>query len=142
MKYILLIVALLGTQVNAGHVGTVTTSGFLVKDSITIDSFKDPTLSGVTCHVTSPKRSLSFEDQTNTSISCRQVALEIKGDYKVNRSSIFSNSKGLFFKTMQVDRFWDSENNTIVYLAYTKKLTGDNASHSLSTVPLLIKEVN
>ena len=120
---------------NAEQIGKVTTSGLLFKDSIVINSFNDPTLEGVTCHVSNPKRSLSFEDQTNSSIACRQTG-EIKGNYKVPAMNLFSQSKGLFFKKMRVDRFWDSKNKTLVYIAYTKKVRGDNASHSLSTVPL------
>lgn len=140
IKTLLISTLLLCTSVSAAHIGTVETSGMLFKDSIEINSFKDPTLEGIACHVTSPKRSLSFEDQTNTSISCRQVSPVVKGDYKKNQKNLFRSSKGLFFKAMQVDRFYDAENNTLVYIAYTKKLKGDNASHSMSTVPLYNNE--
>ena len=137
MKNVFIVVmSCMAFSVVGEEIGRVTTSGMLFKDSITIESFTDPTIEGVACHVTSPNRALSFEEQTNTSISCRQVKAEIKGDYKKEARNIFRRSKGLFFKSMRVDRFYDKENDVLVYLAYTKKLSGDNASHSMSTVPL------
>jgi len=135
MKYLLIIAALIAGNVQAERVGKVTTSGWLFKDSIVIDSFRDHTISGVACHVTSPNRALSFEDQSNSSIACRQVG-KISGDYKKNVSNIFSKSKNFFFKKMLVDRFWDKKNKVLVYISYTKKSKGTNASHSVSSIAL------
>jgi len=77
---------------------------------------------------------MSFEDQTNSSISCRQVGT-ISGTL-TSAKSVFSAKKGAWFKSFRVDRFYDKSRNVMVYLAYTKKLSGDNASHSISVVPL------
>ena len=136
MRLFALIALLLTFNVQAELIGKVHTSGIFFKDSISIESFSDPTLDGVACHVSSPNRALSFEDQTNSSISCRQVKSRITGEYTQPAKNIFSKRKSFFFKTMTVDRFYDEKNNTLVYIAYTKKASGDNASHSLSTVPL------
>ncbi|MBL4693366.1 MAG: CreA family protein [Magnetovibrio sp.] len=52
-------------------------------------------------------------------------------------TDVFRQSKNiLFFKTMHVDRFYDKARNVLVYISYTSKLTGKNASHSISVVPL------
>jgi CreA protein len=117
-------------------VGKVETSGWLFKDSISIKGFPDPTLDGIACHVTDTDTALSLDESTDSAISCRQVKAKITGDYKTNQSNIFSLSKGMFFKEMRVDRFYDAEFDTLVYITYVKKATGTNASHSLSTVPL------
>ena len=117
-------------------IGKVETSGLMFKDKIEIYSFSDPTINGVVCHITMPKRSMSFEDQTNSSISCRQSSSSVTGKFNVDARNLFKGNKGLFFKSMTVDRFYDKENNSLVYISYTKKLSGDNASHSISTVPL------
>lgn len=138
MKLSIILLALLSFAVNSAEIGRVKTSGLLMKDSIVIDSFTDPTIDGVACHVTSPKRAMSFEDPTNTSIACRQVKRSVTGNFKATAKNVFGKSKGIFFKSMTVDRFYDAENNTLVYLAYTKKLFGHNASHSLSSVPLYL----
>jgi CreA protein len=117
-------------------VGKVETSGWLFKDSISIKGFADPTLDGVACHVTETDTALSLDESTDSAIACRQVKAKITGDYKTNKTNIFSLSKGLFFKEMRVDRFYDAEFDTLVYITYVKKATGTNASHSISTVPL------
>lgn len=37
---------------------------------------------------------------------------------------------------MRVDRFYDKENYTLVYISYVRKVEGDNAAHSISSLPL------
>ena len=136
-KVIFMMVAMvMSFSAGAYEVGKVKTSGMIMKDSIEIHGFLDPTLTGVGCHVTLPKKSLSFSDPTNSSVSCRQVSPTITGDYTANVKNLFKAKKNLFFKTMRVDRFYDATTNSLVYITYTKKLTGDNASHSISDVPL------
>lgn len=139
MKHLITLSMLLTSFiVHAEKIGEVTTSGILFKDTIVIESFSDPTLDGVACHVSSPDKAWSFDEPTDTSISCRQVKSKITGDYKKEARNVFGRSKGLFFKAMTVDRFYDEENDVLVYLSYTKKLKGENASHSMSTVPLYL----
>lgn len=120
----------------AKQIGEVETSGWMFKDTIEIHSFKDPTLQGITCHVTYPDKSFSLDNPTDSSISCRQTSPEIVGNYEKNAEDVFSKSKNLFFKTMKVDRFYDKEAHTLVYIAYVKKVEGENAAHSISSVPL------
>lgn len=127
---------MLSASAMAEKIGEVKTSGMFVKDSISIHSFSDPTIKGVACHVTAVNKALSLNDPTDSSIACRQVSKSIQGDYEKPKKNLFSKKKNLFFKKMQVDRFYDRTNNTLVYIAYTKKMSGENASHSISTVPL------
>jgi CreA protein len=117
-------------------IGSVKTSGLFFKDSISIKSFADPTVKGIACHITTTDKAFSLDEQTDSSIACRQVESKISGNYKENKENIFSESKGLFFKKMRVDRFYDPEFDTLIYIAYVKKVQGENASHSISTVPL------
>jgi len=121
-------------KVKAEEIGTVESSGILFKDTIETHAFDDPEYKGVTCYVTLPKRSMSFEDQTNSSIACRKIDNSVINGSSAN--NIFSASKGLFAKMLIVDRFFDKKRNVLVYIAYTEKLSGDNASHSISVVPL------
>lgn len=129
-----LTISMLSLTANAEMIARVETSGMFFKDHLEIHAFNDPTIKGISCYVTMPKRSLSFEDQSNSSISCRQVGT-ISGNLTAAKS-VFTGSKGAFFKSFRVDRFYDKARNVMVYLAYTKKLSGDNASHSISVVPL------
>lgn len=130
---IALLLVIMG-QAKAQHLGTIETSGMLFKDKLEIHAFDDPTIKGVTCFVTLPKRSMSIEDQTDTSIACRKVG-KIDGNL-VSQKQIFKRSKSWFLKSMYVDRIWDAKRKSLVYVSYTKKMSGDNANNSVSVVTL------
>jgi len=127
---------LLATPAVAEPIGTVQTSGMIFKDSVTIHAVDDPTIGGITCYVTSTEiGGPNLEDPTDSSIACRQTGA-ITGTLGP-AEDVFKRSKNiLFFKTMHVDRFFDQKRNVLVYISYTSKLTGVNASHSISVVPL------
>lgn len=124
----------LSGQVLADKLYEVKTSGIMIKDSLEVHVMDDPTIDGITCYYTLPKRSLSFEDQTNTSISCRQVG-RINGNL-TSKKNVMSASKSWFFKSLKMDRIYDKKRNVLIYVTYTKKLAGDNASNSISVVPI------
>lgn len=121
-------------QVKAQHLGTIETSGMVFKDRLKTHAFDDPTIKGVTCFVTLPKRTLAIEDQTDTSIACRKVG-KIEGNL-VSQKQIFKHSKSWFLKSLYVDRIWDAKRKSLVYVSYTKKMAGDNANNSVSVVTL------
>lgn len=139
MKHLLiaisLVLSLCSATTTAEELFSVSTSGVLFKDSITVEVFDDPTISGISCYIALPDKALSFEDQTDTSLACRQVG---PIDIKTLRSQddIFSRAKGIFFKAMRVDRYYDEKRQVLVYLSYTKKMSGDNAASSISVVSL------
>lgn len=112
---------------------SVETSGFMFKDKINVEVFDDPTISGISCYIALPDKAMSFDDQSDTSLACRQVGVIDKSQLR-SQNDVFSRSKGIFFKAMRVDRFWDSKRNVMVYISYTKKMSGDNASSGLSVV--------
>jgi len=122
------------TNSSAEVLAKIKTSGMIFKDTLEVLAFDDPDITGATCFVTLPKRALSLEDQSDTSISCRKVG-EITGKIS-SREKIFRNRKSVFFKSMYVDRIFDEKRNVLVYVSYTKKLSGDNASNSISVIPL------
>lgn len=134
MKRIIIGLMLLVGILGAEQIGSVTTSGFMFKDKLNIVVFDDPYIHGVSCYVTMPSKTMSFEDQTNSAISCRQVG-DISGDIKSQRH-IFTKSKSVFFKHLSMDRIYDKKRNVLVYFSYTEKLSGENASSSISVVPL------
>lgn len=136
MKKILLAVLLFSTPAFAEPVGTVETSGIIFKDTVTIHAVDDPSIRGVTCYVTTTEiGGPNLENPTDSSIACRQTG-PVSGSLAAAKD-VFRQSKNiLFFKTMHVDRFYDKARNVLVYISYTSKLTGKNASHSVSVVPL------
>lgn len=135
MKFKILIVMLMLSIFNIAQcetLATIKTSGLLIKDKLIIQVFDDPTIKGVSCYVTTPKRALSFTDQTDSSISCRKTGA-IVGNLS-NKRKIFSEKKSLIFKHLFVDRVYDATRNVLVYVSYTEKLSGDNANNSISVV--------
>ena len=127
---------LAASTVHAEKLHEVKTSGMVIKDALEVHAFDDPDIKGITCYYTLPKKPLSVEDQTDSSVSCRQVG-PISGNLST-KSSIMEASKSWFVKELRLDRIYDKGRNVLVYLTYTKKLSGDNANNSISVVPLYV----
>lgn len=115
-------------------IGKVDAKGIVFKDKISVVVFDDPTIDGVACYTTVYDRALTWENSGESSIACRQVGA-IRGQLE-DRSNVFSQSKNPFFKTTRVDRFYDARRKVLIYLSYTTATSGNNASHSISVVPV------
>lgn len=132
---IVLVGLIMSSVVYAEKLYTAKTSGIMIKDTIEVHVFDDPDIGGVACYYTLPKRAMSFTDQTDSSLSCRQIG-PITG-HLTTKKSIVNKSKSPLFKTMVMDRVYDAKRNVLIYLTYTKKMDGDNASNSISVVPIM-----
>lgn len=140
----LLGVLLSATLAQAEQVGNVDVD-FLGND-IVIEAFADPKVEGVTCHVAYFERGLIdrlqkgnwFEDPSNSSISCRQTGVISIGD--IDRSdegeSVFSERRSVVWKSLKVKRIFDTENQTLIYIAHARDVQNGSAKMSLSTIPL------
>ena len=69
------------------------------------DFFSDPSYASVGCAKTSP--TIEIADNINTSPQGEQV---------------FEESKSLLFKTLRVQRIYDKEKNTVVYVSFNTRL--------------------
>lgn len=127
------IILLIGNVCIAEELASIATSGMFIKDKLVVEVFDDPDIPGVSCYATFPKRALSFKDQTDSSISCRQIG-PINKNRLHSRKDIFRVSKSIMFKKFHMDRIYDKRRNVLVYVGYTTKLTGDNANNSVSVV--------
>ena len=139
-KVLIVSLALLLTACSDTEVGDVSLGLLTLKD-IKLDSFIDPEVTGVTCHVASVEADLSFSDPSDSSVACRQTgpitqAMIAGIDKSQSGEVLFSRSKSIFFKTMKIRRIFDAKNQTLMYLSYTTKETSGSFKHSLSTVPL------
>lgn len=112
-------------------------------DKICIDSFRDPKVDGVVCHVSRArtgglKGAVGVaEDTSDAAIACRQVGpISIRGALK-DGEDVFKESRSLLFKHLQVVRFYDKPNNTLVYLTYSDRVIEGSPKNSISTVPLM-----
>ena len=117
-----------------------------VGNDIIVEAFADPKVAGVTCHISYFERSMWdrlskgnwFEDPSNASIACRQT-----GPIKIGKISmddggenVFSESRSLIFKSLNVTRIYDQKNQVLVYLTHATELTDGSAKMSISSVPL------
>jgi len=144
---ILLVMVLFGWWVfsrpDRGTTGSVSTHFrlFGLSDKIVIDSFNDPKVQGV-CHIARAKTGgvkgeLGLaEDTSDASIACCQVGpIKILGELK-DGERVFDEHRSLVFKKLQVVRFFDRENNVLVYVAYSDRVIEGSPKNSISTVPI------
>jgi CreA protein len=120
-------------------------------NSIVVEAVPDPKVEGVTCHITRFDRSLIdrlskgnwFIDPSNSSISCRQTGPITIGDINTSTSGeeVFSQRISLIFKSLAVRRIFDKENDTLIYVIYSRQVKDASAKMAISTVPLFRSEV-
>ena len=120
-------------------------------NSIVVEAVHDPKVDGVTCHLTHFDRSLIdrlskgnwFIDPSNSSISCRQtgpitvhdISLSAKGE------EVFSERLSLIFKSLAVRRIYDKQNDTLVYVVYSRQVKDSSAKMAISTIALFKNDV-
>jgi CreA protein len=144
-RLLLILLVLISLPLGAEPVGCVSTRFKMLgaNDKVCIDSFQDPKVEGVVCHVSRAKTGGMkamvglAEDTSDASIACRQVGpIRIKGELE-DGEDVFKESRSWLFKRLQVVRFYDKPNNTLVYLAYSDKLVEGSPKNSISTVPIM-----
>lgn len=129
----------------AEKIGCVTTAWKLLgaNHQVCVESFADPVVKGVTCHVSQAKKggitgSLGLAtDPSLFSLACRQTGPITMPAKLPQEESIFSASTSVLFKDTQVRRMWDEKNKTLVYVAISRKLIDGSPVNSISTVPVM-----
>ena len=114
--------------VSSRNVADIPTSGLFFKDALKISSFRDPKLPGIEIYLADFERPLTekitgdfFNDPSSSSLSCVQTAPVTKEQVKslgTNKEGeeIFKESKNLFLKSVNVNRIFDKETNTVLYV--------------------------
>ena len=143
----LLFVSLLfsGASAFAEKIGCVTTEWKLVgaNHKVCVESFADPKVPGVTCHVSQARTggiAGSFglaQDPSQFSLACRQTGPITLPDKLPKEATVFAEDTSVFFKETRVVRLWDEANRTLIYLAISRKLIDGAPANSISTVPLM-----
>ena len=143
----LVVVALIAqsTLVSAETIGCVTTEWKLIgaNHKVCVESFNDPKIPGVTCHVSQARTgglSGSFglaQDPSQFSLACRQTGQISLPDKLPKDAVVFSEDTSILFKETRVVRMWDETNRTLVYLAISRKLIDGAPANSISTVPVM-----
>ena len=129
----------------AEQVGCVTTEWKLIgaNHKVCVESFNDPKVPGVTCHVSQARTggvsgSLGLaQDPSQFSLACRQTGPINLPDKLPKNEVVFSEDTSILFKETRVVRMWDAANHTLIYLAISRKLIEGAPMNSISTVPVM-----
>jgi len=115
-------------------------------NEIKIDALNDEKIDGITCHMAHFDRSVIdrlskgdwFQNPSNGSISCTVTGPITIGniDMDKNGEQVFKQRQSVIFKKLAVRRIYDSENDAIVYLVYSRKIVDGSAKMSLANVGL------
>lgn len=120
-------------------------------NDIIVEAVSDPSVKGVTCHVTYFERGVIdrlkngnwFEDPSNNAISCNRTGpIEIGNiDLSKDGEEVFRQGMSLVWKNLVVNRIYDRTNDTLIYLVHTRELTDGSAKMAISAVPLYGQDV-
>jgi CreA protein len=111
-------------------------------DKLATYAIDDPAVEGVACYFTVPEKgglsgALGLAEQvSDISLACRQVGPIKFKDKSDQGAVVFSESRSLFFKRMQIVRGCDAKRNTLVYMVYSDKLIDGSPKNSTSAVPV------
>jgi len=114
-------------------VGELKGSGLVFKDTLQIERFEDPKVRGVELYISNFQRPLTeklnkgfFNDPSQASVACartgKPVSIASNIEKGTNGGEVFQESKSLLFKTLRVQRIYDEEKNTVVYVSYNTRL--------------------
>jgi len=140
-----LALSLFASAALAEKVGCVTTEWKLIgaNHRVCVESFADPKVPGVTCHVSQARTggvsgSLGLaQDPSQFSLACRQTGPISLPESLPREATVFTEDTSIFFKETRVMRLWDEANRTLVYLAISRKLIDGAPANSISTVPVM-----
>ncbi|WP_425409431.1 CreA family protein [Hyphococcus sp.] len=123
-----------------------------IGNEIKVQALKDPDVDGVTCHLSHFDRGFWdratkgnwFEDPSNASIACRQTGPINIGEIDMGKDGeeVFSQRMSLVFKSIAVRRIFDAENNTLIYVVYSRRPVEGSAKMALSTISLYDQKTN
>jgi CreA protein len=120
-------------------------------NEIKIEALADEKVSGVTCHMAHFDRGVIdrlrkgdwFENPSNGSIDCAVTGPIVIGDIETRRKGeeVFRQSQSIIFKKLTVRRIYDRENDSLVYLVYSRRIVDGSAKMSIASVGLYGQDV-
>jgi CreA protein len=137
LKYILLLLCLV-TSFSEEVYRAKTGGGWFIKDTLIVNAFDDPYVSGVTCYATYYDRALNLFDSHKSSLACRQTGKVVfsSPEELKPRKAVFKQAKAIFFKQTVVDRAFDAKRGVLIYLIHSKAADEDTSAHSISVVAI------
>ena len=124
---------------SARIVGAIQGSGLVFKDTLQIESFEDPKVRGVTLYISNFQRPLTerltsnfLADPSYAAVACAKTgSVSIADNIAKGKAGeqVFDESRSLFFKTLRVQRIYDEEKNTVVYVSYSTRIDKNDDSN-------------
>jgi CreA protein len=95
----------------------------------------DPKIKGVVLYISNFDRPLAekltsgtnfFNDPSSSSVACAKTTKDVLIADNIQKGpqgeEVFEESRSLLFKTLRVQRIYDTETNTVVYVSYNTRL--------------------
>lgn len=123
-------------------IGEIKGSGLVFKDTLQIESFPDPKVQGVTLYISNFQKPITerlgsgmFSDPSSASVACAQTSPTVQIADNIDKSKggeqVFSESKSILFKSLRVQRIYDQDTQTMVYVTFNTRLDkSDDANKS------------
>jgi catabolite regulation protein CreA len=128
-------------------IGEIAGSGIFFKDTLNVESFDDPKVKGVTLYISNFQRPLNerltkdfFNDPSFASVACAKTGpVAIADNIAIGKGGeeVFEENRSLLFKQLRVQRIYDKEKNTVIYVSFNTRLdknSDDNKSRFKSSV--------
>lgn len=114
-------------------IGEISGSGLVFKDTLKVESFDDPKVKGVTLYVSNFERPLAerlskdfFTEPSYASVTAVRNGKEIEIADNIDKSTkgepVFEEKRSLMFKELRVQRLYDEEKQTVVYVSFNTRL--------------------
>jgi CreA protein len=129
------------TAIESKIIGQLQGSGLVFKDTLQIESFDDPKVKGVTLYISTFQKPITermgkgfFTDPAYASVGCAKTGPVSIADNIVTGSQgeeVFEESRSLLFKTLRVQRIYDVDKHTVVYVSFNTRFDkGDDSNKS------------
>jgi catabolite regulation protein CreA len=116
-------------------IGQITGSGLVFKDTLQVESFEDPKIRGVTLYISNFQRPINerlssaknfFSDPSSAAVACARTGQKVIVADNINTTpageEVFKESKSLLFKSLKVQRIFDTEHNTVIYVSFNTRI--------------------
>jgi catabolite regulation protein CreA len=122
-------------------IGQLKGSGLVFKDTLQIESFDDPKVKGVTLYISTFQKPITermgkgfFTDPSYASVGCAKTGPVAVADNIATGpggEEVFEESRSLLFKTLRVQRIYDLDKKTVVYVSFNTRLDkGEDSNKS------------
>lgn len=123
-------------------VGQLKGSGLVFKDTLEVEAFDDPKIKGITLYISNFNRPLTerlsaknfLSDPSYASVACVRTGPVVVADTIAKGTAgeeVFEEKTSLLFKTLRVQRIYDEDKKTAVYVSYNTRIDkGDDTNKS------------